>query len=292
MLKYLSVFALLAASTAMAEFSFEPRPIPPPPTPVPGSESVLFTASNHAVLSGEVSGPSVANAMVQLAGLKTNDPILFLDTPGGSIDSGMNLVTMIVNSRRPVTCVSYFAASMGFVITQACHKRYILMNSTLMQHQARFGVRGFEENFKTFSAYIFTMLNKMNTAQAKRMKISVEAFDKAREHDLWLYGEDAVKAGAADKVVSASCTEDLLIEKKLVTEMTMFGPIKLVFSKCPLITDPLDIEFLNVYDDAKKAKIYDAYMGAGASRKRDPLPLMRENGVKSDETSFPAPSMR
>jgi ATP-dependent protease ClpP protease subunit len=284
----IALSSVLASSSALADLSFKPRPIATPP-PQQAAATVQFTASNHVVLNDVISGPTASQAMVDLALLKTGQPILFLDSPGGSIDAGMNLVNMIITSPREITCVAYFAASMAFVTLQSCHKRYVLSNSTIMQHQARFWVGGYEENFKTYAAYIFTMLGKINSAQAERMKMNITDFDNARKHDLWLYGEDAVKAKAADAVVGGVCSEDLVIERKSVVLWTWFGRIKLIYSKCPLMTDPLDIEFVDVYGDDKKKQLWDYYMGTGASGRREPIPLFQPETDRSHAQPTPIP---
>jgi ATP-dependent protease ClpP protease subunit len=286
--------AMLLASSASAELSFDPKPIATPPPQPLDSKVVNFTASNHVVLNDVIDGQTISKAMVDLASLKTAQPILFINSPGGDIDAGMNLVNMIISSPKEVVCIGYFAASMAFVTLQACHKRYVLNNSTLMQHQARFGARGYEENFKTFVAYIFNMLDKINGAQAKRMKMNIADFNKAREHDLWLYGEDSVKFKAADALVSATCTEDLVLEKRKQTVYTFFGDIDLVYSKCPLMTDPLEIDFKSVYSAEAKSKIFDFYLGAGASKRRQPIPMFGERNTPSgpmpDPTAAPTTS--
>ena len=280
----------LVASTAFAsDISFVPRPVATPP-PQPYTDTIQFTNSNHAVLKDVIRGQNVSKTMINLGLLKTSQPILFIDSPGGSIDAGMNLVNAILSSPKNITCVAYFAASMAFVTFQACHKRCILNNSTLMQHQAHFGAEGNEENFKSYTKYIFSMLDKINGAQAERMKMSLANFNKARESDMWMYGNDAFQYNAADKLVSAVCTEDLLIESKIEVENTIFGPIKLVYSKCPLMTDPVDIDFMSVYDTDKQQRIYDFYMGPNSVHRRDPIPLGKTESTYIMQPLSPTPT--
>jgi ATP-dependent protease ClpP protease subunit len=49
----------------------------------------------------------------------SNEPIyLFLNTPGGSIQTGLEIIESLKGLDRPVSTVTLFAASMGFQIAQ------------------------------------------------------------------------------------------------------------------------------------------------------------------------------
>lgn len=283
-MKKLLMLGLLASYAALADISFVPKPVPTPP-PQADNKTIVFTASNHIVINEEIDGTVVANAQQQLAALKTNKPIIFLDTPGGSIYAGMDLVNQIVSSPKEITCVASFAASMGFVIFQSCHKRLVLNQSLIMQHQATYGIRDSDENFKSYFTHLQHMLDLIKKAQANRIGISSEKFHDLVRHDWWLYGEDAVKEKAADSVVSVQCTEDLLLEKKKQSVMTFWGPITLTFSKCPFITAPLELDFEGIYDTTAKREIYTQFMG---QKTKTPVPMFPT--AKSTPVVIPTPT--
>ena len=72
------------------------------------------------------------------ASLKSGYPIyLFLNTPGGSIQAGLELIEGLNGINRPIHTVTLFAASMGWQLVQHLGTRYVLKYGVLMSHKAR-----------------------------------------------------------------------------------------------------------------------------------------------------------
>jgi hypothetical protein len=96
----------------------------------------------------------------------------------------------------------------------------------------------------------------INAHVASRAGVSVAAYEKAIADELWLNGEDAVKSGFMDEVVSVRCDDSLrgADEPVSVNVMGMFTA-KVVFDKCPLITAPLSISSDSSNLDVVKAFI-------------------------------------
>jgi ATP-dependent protease ClpP protease subunit len=84
------------------------------------ASGLTLSAHNTAVLDTEVSGQSITNLIRTIEGLADPEVILFLNSPGGSVIAGNNLIAYMEGSGKRFTCVAYFAASMAFAIFQAC----------------------------------------------------------------------------------------------------------------------------------------------------------------------------
>jgi hypothetical protein len=132
----------------------------------------------------------------------------------------------------------------------------VTSSSILMQHQASFGVGGQTENVKSELGMVLSLLNVVNDAQAKRIGISRAEFDKRILSDWWLVGEDAIKAGAADKKLHLRCDEEAVLGTKSMTFMTFFGPIELTFSQCPLARAPLSIDNLSSFPFEQRVEVW------------------------------------
>jgi len=169
--------------------------------------------------------------------------ILYLDTPGGSIAAGNQLIELVEGLPRKVVTVTSFAASMGYQIVQAFHTRYILESGVLMSHRASIGglsgqVPG-EANSRL--KWISETVEEMEKKTSKRLNMSLKDYKEAIRDELWLTGNIAVSTRHADKVVKARCDKSLegTVESSV---NTMFGPVTVEMHKCPLISGPVKIK--------------------------------------------------
>lgn len=204
---------------------------------------------NTVVLRGVVDSSSVAMLEVKLlamsATLPDNEVIyLILDTPGGSVSDGTQLIDFINGLPQTVKTVSLFAASMGFQIAQNLGERLVLPSSTLMSHRASMG--GLEGQVPgellTRLNYYLRDLRSLDQRAANRMRMSLKSYQRLIDHELWLKGSEAVRMRAADRVIYAKCDKSYEGTEELELGQFMGIPIMASMSKCPLITG-----FLAVY---------------------------------------------
>jgi len=206
---------------------------------------VTFVEGNSYTFEGEVTEESVDAAIAGVSNKAVK--YLVLNTPGGSVDAGYRFVSFL-KTRPELACVVQGAASMGFVIFQACGKRYVLDHSLLMQHQASLGLPPMKvANLLSTLKGILNQLQEMDEMQAKRMGISLEQFEALIHDDLWLFsGAKAVEINAADKVVTAECSQALIdkkVRKKEVVQVFIFQTeVETESSLCPLILTKKIIE--------------------------------------------------
>lgn len=213
------------------------------------AKEIVLSKENTAVLRGPVNSSSVADVMLQLSELNKSgsdsEPIyLVLNTPGGSVMDGLNLIEYMNSLRRPVHSISIFAASMGFHILQNSGKRYVTKYGTIMSHRARGGFNGdIPQQVKSRFKHITDLLEKMDEQVISRTngKFSKESYSELIRDEYWAVGNNAVKDGFADDVAKVKCDASLngTTEKQL---MTFFGSLTVSFANCPLITEPLAVE--------------------------------------------------
>lgn len=215
------------------------------------AKDIILTKDNTIVLNQEFSGASVAKLIADAKKIDSTLPsgypiYLFLDTPGGSIQAGLELMEAFKGLNRPVHTVVLFAASMGFQLTQALGDRYILNFGVLMSHKA-YG--GFEGEFggglgQLDSRYGMWMrrvdIMDKQTVKRTKGKKTLEKYRSEYENELWLNGAEAVASGYADEVVTAKCDKSLSdTTDKIVRIFDL--KVHLKMSQCPIITYPVDI---------------------------------------------------
>lgn len=178
--------------------------------------------------------------------LPSGQPIyLFLRTPGGSIQAGLELFEYLKGLNRPVHTITLFAASMGFQTVQQLGKRYILRNGVLMSHRARGGMQG---EFGGGTAQMDTRYGlwlrrvqslDQDTVKRTNGKQTLKSYQSAYANELWLNGEEAVAQGYADELVTLKCDSSLDGKVEKVTEQSLFFSVDLLVPKCPLKTRPV-----------------------------------------------------
>jgi ATP-dependent protease ClpP protease subunit len=211
-----------------------------------------LTKDNTAVLMDVVDSKSVSSVMQQIqkmdSSLKSGYPInLVLYTPGGSIQDGLELIEYLKSVNRPINTVTIFAASMGFQIAQNLGNRYILENGVLMSHKAKGGFEGeFGDGASQVDARYGLWMSRIleldnQTVKRTNGKQTLKSYRASYQNELWLTGNQAVKGGYADRVVSATCAKDL--NGTRVQDLEFFGMlVHLTYSECPLNTNILSVE--------------------------------------------------
>jgi ATP-dependent protease ClpP protease subunit len=235
MKKLVALLSMLSLSAQA--FTFVPKKNMGKPT-----IEVELDVGNTVLLQGEVNSESVSKVIRGIE-LSSQDVIyVYLNTPGGSVFDGMKLVSYIRATPKKIVCVVDTAISMGFVILQACDERVSTSSSLSMQHTVSYGIKPQPApNAVSFQSFLERSTKLMDEAQASRIGISYETFKKNTRSDWWTYGQDIKAAGISDKELSITCTKKAISTEVQETVRGPFGVAKLVWSACPLITAPLEV---------------------------------------------------
>ena len=206
-----------------------------------------FNSRNLITIRGPIQGSSSTN---WITAMNDRDPdvdtmYIYLSSPGGSVLEGNKLIDQIKTlqlSNVQVVCIADFAASMAFVILQSCPQRFALPSSILMQHQMSLGLKGSLENVDNYLTFIHSIDNNLEKMQADRMNMTEPEFRKKVLSDWWIPGHMAKEYNAVEDLVMVKCSKELMPKRDRINVRTMFGTIELVFSKCPIAREPIDIK--------------------------------------------------
>lgn len=142
--------------------------------------------------------------LMYLDSVSSMDITMHIDSPGGSVKSGLSMVDVMDYIACDVATVNTgMAASMGSILLGAGTKgkRSTLRHSTVMIHQSSGGFRGNVQdaeidwkNWQEVNKELFVLLaNYCNKTPEEIMK------DATR--DFWLNAEQAVKYGIIDEII-------------------------------------------------------------------------------------------
>lgn len=213
--------------------------------PKPKDDVLLLRSNNTLSLNMPVMPESVRSleekAFQLDQKLPKGEPLyLVLNSPGGSVEAGINLIEFLKGLGRPIHTISMFSASMSFVISQYLNTRYVISSGTLMTHRATVGgIEGtLPGSYQSRSNLILEQILNISQTIATRSGMELEAYLDASVNELWLTSYQAVTRGFADKIVSVKCDKSL--SGNTSQNINFLGMnFKLIFSDCPLITTPL-----------------------------------------------------
>ena len=160
------------------------------------------------ILSDEVNDVTASLVVAQLLYLEGQDPdkdiSLYINSPGGSISSGMAIYDTMQYIKPDVAtiCVG-MAASMGafLLAAGAKGKRYALPNSEIMIHQPLGGTQGQATDIKIHADHIIRIREKMIRMLSEMTGQPIDTITADTERDNFMTAEQAKEYGLIDKVM-------------------------------------------------------------------------------------------
>ena len=133
----------------------------------------------------------------------SSDIYLYINSPGGSVDSGMAIFdTMQWISNDVATVAMGLAASMGQFLLSAGTpgKRYALPHSRIMMHQPSGGLGGTASDIRIQAEQSLHIKKTMAQLIAQHTGQSVEQIEADSDRDRWFTAEQALEYGFIDHV--------------------------------------------------------------------------------------------
>lgn len=158
-------------------------------------------------LSGEIDD-EVANVVVgELLFLNSqshDDIYLYINSPGGSITSGMAIYDTMnfIESDVSTICVGMCASMAAFLLSSGVKgKRICLKNGEVMIHQPLGGAKGQATEIEIAATRIVKLKNKLNSILANNTNQDIEKIKMDTERDHFMDAEEALNYGIVDKVL-------------------------------------------------------------------------------------------
>ena len=165
-------------------------------------------------LTGPVEDYGANLVVAQMLFLEAENPDkdihLYINSPGGSVTSGMSIYDTMQFIKPDVStlCIGQ-AASMGAVLLAggAEGKRQALPNSRVMIHQVLGGFQGQASDIEIHTKEILSIKSKLNEILAKHSGQKVDKVAKDSDRDNFMSPQEAVKYGLIDNVVDSRLKE-------------------------------------------------------------------------------------
>jgi ATP-dependent Clp protease protease subunit len=167
---------------------------------------------------------SIIAQLLFLSNEKPNADIqLYINSPGGSVSAGLGIIDTMRHLRcdTATTCIG-LAASMGACLLAAGTKgkRAVLPNCQVMLHQPLIGgvLQGPATDLGIEAQHMIRLRNRLYKLMSDFTGKSPETIHHDFDRNKWLFAEEAVEYGCADRVL------DRMPERMTVVEPDSDGP--------------------------------------------------------------------
>lgn len=159
-------------------------------------------------LSDEVNHHTASVVIAQMLFLESEDSkkdiTLYINSPGGEIQSGLAIIDTMHHIKPDVSTVCIgMAASMGaMILSQGTKgKRFVLPNGEVMIHQPLSGVEGQASDIEIKAKHILKLKEKLYAMLADATGKTKTQVEKDGDRDYWMSADEAKKYGIVDQVL-------------------------------------------------------------------------------------------
>ena len=129
---------------------------------------------------------------------------IFLHTFGGDVFQGSWFADLLISSRIPIVTVAMgVAMSVGFEILIAGHRRYAFKHSQTLVHAGYASMQGTQSEIEEAQKNNKKQLARTKEYVLSRTKIDEKMFNRNRNKDWYITGEDLVELGVVDKLIGS-----------------------------------------------------------------------------------------
>lgn len=138
--------------------------------------------------------------------------LLYIASPGGSVDDGFELIDTITNSKTPIYTINLaYQYSMGFLIGLAGHKRFANPNAKFLMHDGSHFI--YNSTAKAHDQMMFQdkVEERIKAYILSRSKISGKEYDSKLRVEWYMFADEAKEKGFVDYIIGQDCDMDSIV---------------------------------------------------------------------------------
>ncbi|HVK90765.1 MAG TPA: ATP-dependent Clp protease proteolytic subunit [Mycoplana sp.] len=172
------------------------------------TEANLFKSRSIFIYGGitQELAQKVCSQLVALAAASDEDIRIYVNSPGGHVESGDSIHDMIKFIKPKVWVIGTgWVASAGALIYVAAPKeqRLCLPNTRFLLHQPSGGTRGMASDIEIQAREILKMNERLNKIFAEATGQPIEKIAKDTDRDYWLSAQEAKDYGLVARIISS-----------------------------------------------------------------------------------------
>ena len=149
----------------------------------------------------------VTEKLMLLAADSDEDIKIFINSPGGHVESGDTIFDMIRFVKPKVKIVGTgWVASAGALIYASADRenRYSLPNTRFLLHQPMGGVRGQAQDIKIEAEEIIKMRERLNRIFSEQTGHPLAKVTKDTERNFWMSAKEAIEYGLVGQIINSA----------------------------------------------------------------------------------------
>lgn len=173
-------------------------------------------------LNDEISSFTVEDLVKQILQINAEDTgldydqrqpiLLYINSNGGSVDAGFQLIDAIMCSKTPVYTINTgYQYSMGFLIGLSGHKRFATPNAKFLMHDGTNFIYNSGSKARDQMEFQTRVEDRIKQFVLSRSHISSEEYDKKMRIEWYMFAEEAKAKGFVDYIVGADCDIDYIV---------------------------------------------------------------------------------
>lgn len=132
--------------------------------------------------------------------------LLYVTSNGGEVDSGFELIDVIMNSKTPVYTINLgYQYSMGFLIGLSGHKRFATRNAKFLMHDGSNFVYNSGAKAQDQMEFNRKIESRIKQYVLSRSKVSEKEYDSKLRVEWYLFADEAKEKGFVDYIIGEDC---------------------------------------------------------------------------------------
>ncbi len=132
---------------------------------------------------------------------------IILNSVGGSVTFGMNIIDCIVHSITPVKCfVLGMAASMASYIPMICKESYCMPNAIICLHDGQTGIVQTSRKANDTMKFYNDCDERLHKIMIENTNITQEFLEEIADREYYIFADKAKELGIISHIIGEDCT--------------------------------------------------------------------------------------
>lgn len=138
--------------------------------------------------------------------------LLYVCSNGGEVDSGFELIDVIIASKTPVYTINLgYQYSMGFLIGLAGHKRFAAKNAKFLMHDGSNFIYNSGAKAQDQMEFQRRVETRVKNYIIERSSLTSEEYDSKLRVEWYLFADEAKEKGFTDCIIGVDCDLDAVV---------------------------------------------------------------------------------
>lgn len=134
---------------------------------------------------------------------------IYLNSDGGDVVIGSQVLSSIVYSKTPVITVGFAkCASMCSYILAAGHERFCFPNSIVLYHDGTTGYVSSGNKGKDIQKFYDKLDERMSDFMIEHTNMTKDFIEEIKDREYYMFAEEAKERGIVDKIIGIDCCLD------------------------------------------------------------------------------------